>query len=382
MTVSTPVSVSASASSVAVLVNSHVIHSMPFENLVFITFEVSNYTGRKSMRPEDIGLDAKDLPPKVLATLGSMASCDPQPLKKFESYRAQMRNFLLKYGTKVMGLFAIPVSKLDEAISELNRIKDSFYADKSLYLSTFLADRSNWLSKADNVQWVKFLTKKRLDSHAHVDSRIQCDWYGWTMGATSDISEESAKALSAGLDGARKAMANNVLDEIAVDANSIYETRLHNKDGSKATEVTQKFLRYFKSMLEKLDGLSFIDPKVGKVSEYIRSILALLPREGKLSAGDLTQVFNLIVALKDPSLLLEIIEGTYQGDLGDITGDDVQQLLDIVTPAQAAITVDSTPVEDEADDQTLSTTAPAATVDTSEDSSAVNIDPDLVYDEQ
>lgn len=322
------------------------IKVLPFDKFVFFSPMVSNYTGSKKLVPEDIGLTKAQLPPAELAKLGTISSCDPKKVQKFESYRAAQRNVLLKYGTRAMGLYAVPEGVAAEAARELDSITAEFYVYKEEFIRGFEADRAKWLKVPEFAKWVDAITA-RLDPIGHIEKTIQCDWFGFTIGASAvALDDDTTSALAKGLMRAKDGIGDQVLQEISVIAKTVFAKSLHDDDGNKLMEVTQRILSPIKRIKEKLDALAFSDPRLSQVSRYITSVLCLLPTSGKLSSNELMSIYNLVHALCDPQTIVQIAEiGATASAV--MTSADAQQILDIVATPTDTPHVDSTPVEDE-----------------------------------
>jgi hypothetical protein len=342
------------------------IKSMPFDGFVFFHPIVNNYTGSKKLTAKDIGLRPDQLPPTTLAKLGQIASCDPSKLAKGETFRAAQRNLLLKKGTRVMGLFAVHADEAGQVAIELDKITSEFYDWKETeLLATFESDRDKWLSDPEFAPWVAAI-KARLDPIGHIEKKIQCDWYGFTIGTNTELSEAASSALHAGMERARNGVGDTVLEEIAVIASTTFRTSMHDDNGNKVIEVTRRILSPIKRIKEKLDALSFADPKLNQVVRYIDSVLVLLPSTGKLSSDNLNAIYSLLHVLSDPQTIQQFafIGATASAVM---TSDDAQQVLDIVTPVvQPLAQVQAGLVEFDVDvgDPTTQPLAATASVDT------------------
>lgn len=53
------------------------------DQLVFVNIDITNWSGKKTLTPEDLGLDRSQLPPETLVSLGDKQLIDPEALKTF-----------------------------------------------------------------------------------------------------------------------------------------------------------------------------------------------------------------------------------------------------------------------------------------------------------
>ena len=79
--------------------------------LVFMNTDISCWSGKKTLTPEDLGLDRTQLPPESLVSLGDKQLVDPKALRDFTTLRSAARRECLAVGTRFMGGYAVPVAK-------------------------------------------------------------------------------------------------------------------------------------------------------------------------------------------------------------------------------------------------------------------------------
>lgn len=343
-------------------------NTLPFDGFVYFNPWASCYTARKKITAADLGMAKEDLPPATLASLGSMHSCDPSDVQPFETFRGAMRNACVEFGTRSMGGFLVPRDKAAETAAKLDEIVAKFYDYKAVFIAKFESTREVWLQKPEFAQWTDKI-RARLDPIAHVDKQLQCSWEAFVIGSTTDLPSASddgtPSPLAAGQIKAASYIGNQALEEISLIAKTVFANSLHDKDDNKKMEVTQKILSPIRRIKDKLDALSFSDPRLSQVSRYIDSVLCLLPSEGKLSGNHLISIFNLVTSLCDPETILQFASfGSSASAV--MTSQDALQLNSIVSQPvlQPSLTDDSTIVEEDLMDVVgdLAAVVPAASV--------------------
>jgi len=331
---------------------------LPFQGFVFFNVDCTVYTARKKLTPADLKVKASDLPPATLASLGAMHSADPATLTKFESYRAAMRNACLVHGVRSLGGFAVPHAKAQETAEKLDTLKAEFYDLKGRFLTVFEAQREAWLMKPEFQGWVDKL-RARLDSITHVSRQLQADWQAFTLGSTDDLpatADGSPSPLAATIHNAHAAVGDQALKEVASMAATLLKQSFYQKDrddddsddGQQALrlEVTQKILSPIRKMLDKLDGLSFADPRLQSVVQYGRAVLCDLPVKGKLAGKDLHTVFSLVHAMSDPDAIIRAAQ--FAASTVEMTQDAADELQQIAAASsQQVLVLDDAPAEDD-----------------------------------
>lgn len=338
--------------------------AFPFSGYVFFTPWVTGYTGSKKLTAEDIGINPKDLPPQDLASLGAMHTCDPKALQPFESARNAQALACLEFGTRCLGGFAVPQDKAAACAARLDEIKADFYAYKAQFMAKFVADRETWISSPAFAKWTDRI-RERLHSVGYIDDRIHCNWEAFTIGSLTDLGgdDSNPSPLSQGALRAANAIGDSALSEIAVLAKALIRDSFHDKSGAKKEEVTQKILRPIRRMQDKIVANSFADPRLKDVGNYISKVLALLPKDGKMTGENLNDVYGLALRLSDPDSILAT--AAISNTSMELDASAQRELVEIVEANAAASAappqpvVDSTPQFDAAETST-STDQPVA----------------------
>lgn len=356
--------------------------TVAFQGLVIFNVYVTSITGSKKLTPEDLNLKASDFPPEELATLGSIHTCDPKSLQPFESKRNAMRNACLEFGTQVRGQLCVPETRAHQCADKLDTIVAEFYSDKAKFIQSFSANSLKWRSRESFQKWATVIAA-RVPTVAHLEKQIQCGWHAYRADITGLPKRPGEDASSLGQNALKVSteVADSALQEVAVSANAILRDSLTDDKGEK-TEVTQKILSPIRRIRDKLDSLSFADPKLVDVVKYINGVFAMLPQTGKMSGTHLAMIRSLVVSLCDP----ESIAATAAFARREVTisAEASQQILDMVhTPSQEVTDeLQLAPVEDDVGSTDNVPTAAAQTSDAPE-SSAVqsHVEQGVIYDD-
>jgi hypothetical protein len=109
-------------------------------------------------------------------------------------------------------------------------------------------------------------------------------------------------------------LGDTLFDEIAKTATETWHRCYAGK-----TEITRKALSPLKAVLDKLVGLSFMEPRVAPVAELIKTAFTYIPKRGPINGGTLLLLQGLVALLRNPADLLEharkILEGERPGDM-------------------------------------------------------------------
>ena len=89
------------------------------DRLVFIHLDITCWSGRKSLTPEDLGLDRAHWPPESLISLGDKQLIDPAALRTFTSLRGAAHRHCLAVGARFLGGYAVPAAQAQRLLDRL-----------------------------------------------------------------------------------------------------------------------------------------------------------------------------------------------------------------------------------------------------------------------
>ena len=114
------------------------------DQLMFVNVDITNWSGKKTLTPEDLGLDRSQLPPETLVSLGDKQLVDPEALKAFGSIRSAARRLCLAVGTRFLGGYAVPVAKAPALLAELDRLGQRYQDARTAFLAGYDMQLAAW----------------------------------------------------------------------------------------------------------------------------------------------------------------------------------------------------------------------------------------------
>jgi hypothetical protein len=106
------------------------------DKLVICHIDCAIWSGRKKLRPEDLQLaNGSQLPPKDVASLGSKKICDPEALAQFDRLKKEAQRLCEQVGVRFLGGYAIPDTRIDQLLPELDRIGQEFARVKQSFIN-------------------------------------------------------------------------------------------------------------------------------------------------------------------------------------------------------------------------------------------------------
>ena len=241
------------------------------KNVVILMPNISLWTGRKTLKPEDLKLASGDsLPPHKLASLGSKKVMDPEALAPFAKFKGQALKACLAVGTRFLGGYAIPIGKVHELMAELVNIESKFKEAKVKFLSEYDQAVVEW--KRENPGWEAIIASS-VESLQYVESQMQFSVQTFHINPVEGFEEGLEKEIGC--------LADQLRREIQQQARTAWDSSYAGK-----LEVGQKAVRPIISMLDKIEGLTFLEPRLNELVMGIRVTIESLPKKGVIKGAD------------------------------------------------------------------------------------------------
>ena len=259
------------------------------DQAVFIHLEITCWSGRKTLQPEDLGLTRASLPPGDLVSLGDKTLIDPATLQVFTGLRAAARRACLAVGVRFLGGYLVPVTRAQPLLDRLDQFAGQFEEARRTFLAGFETRLDDWIQAHPG--WSALLTAGRI-SRETVAGRL-----GFAVQAVQ-LADPTGAVQHPGLDRAVGGLAETLFRDVGVMAGEVLEQSLLGR-----TQVTRRALRPLVALRDKLDGLSFLDHRVRPVVGAIDDLLASLPRRGPLQGRDLEALIGFLSVVEQPARL-------------------------------------------------------------------------------
>lgn len=260
------------------------------KHLTALRLDVSIWTARRKLTPADFG--ASHLPPEKLASLGSKKVCNPEDLRIFGTLKARAVSMLDRHGVRFLGGWAIPEAKATSVVRDLTAIGAAFGAAKRDFLARYHQAVKDWI--AANPGWESLIAGSVVDADV-VRSRLSFGWQLFKVAPPKSRSRDADDSLVREVGG----LAATLLDEIARAARASWASGLEGRD-----EISRKALFPIRAMMAKLDGLSFIEPRIAPIVSLMQTGLETLPAKGTITGANAAMLQGLVRLAMDSDALL------------------------------------------------------------------------------
>jgi len=253
--------------------------------IVVIMLNISLWSGRKKLRPEDLaanGIEADKLPPGTLASLGTKRIIAPEALNPFTTLKKEAERICLAKGVRFLGGFAIPKENIDDLVKELKEIKQRFQEAKDSLLKDYNKEVNKWIAE-NPPEWATVI-RAAIEPVSTIDQALHFNFAPVVVGSPEGMEDKNE-----GLDEETDGLLGQLFHEIRMQAKTAFEASFIGRK-----EVTRKALRPIMSMKDKLQGLSFLDLEIAEAIQGIDQVMAKVPKTGPITGADLDMIAGLV----------------------------------------------------------------------------------------
>lgn len=268
-----------------------------FKHLMVLNLDVSIWTARKKLSPSDFA--GAKLPPEDLASLGSKKICNPEDLRIFGTLKSRAVNMLNRIGVRFIGGWGIPEDSADSIIKELKTIHDEFMDAKHKFLASYDESVQTWINQ--HPEWANIIKNSIVDV-GYVSSRIGFKWQLF------QLVPPKKRFIHDGLKDEVSKLGNTLYGEIAKSAEDAWNKCYSGKD-----KVSHKAISPLRSIYEKLNGLSFVEPSAAPIASILKTAFDQIPKRGFIQGPDLLMLQGVLALLRDPETLVEHGKSIIQG---------------------------------------------------------------------
>ncbi len=256
------------------------------DKMLVIAPDIRIWSARRKMQAEDYGINATNLPPDDIASLGVKKLCPPESLRPFAMLKSRAVSLLSRIGIPFMpGSWLVPADKGNEISKTLEAIKREFDRAKEAFLSEYDAICANWQTQHPN--HAEMLRNGSV-APDYVRSRLSFGWRAFALRMTkhSNLRDELAN------------LGNSVFADIAREAIVVQREVFTDRQ-----TVSQKALWPIRNLHDKLRGLAFVHPQISAAANLVQTCLERMPKKGEITGADLGTVLALVTLLSDPAAL-------------------------------------------------------------------------------
>ena len=267
------------------------------DQTVWIHINYRTWQGKKTLTRQEIQRysDPDKTPPEDLITPGTKAIADPERLKKITSLGKRIHRECEKVCLKAFGAYGTSTEASEALMTRLQAFKDEHNALLTEYLDNYEASNNEWVK--EHPEWEEWLRNSML-SRSEIENRFKFEFQAYKISSGGE-----GALMNDGLEQEQSGLFGQLLLEVERMANDAWEQSFENRD-----KTSQKALRPIKTILNKLETLSYISGKVGVLTNRVKVVLDALPKSGFIEGADLSSVCGLLNLLSSSRKMNEYIK--------------------------------------------------------------------------
>lgn len=225
---------------------------MSIKNGFLVFLNTRLYGGSTTLKPEDIGLDAKNLPPSEIAQLGKKFLINPKDLTRVQSAAKAVRYKLEQKAVKVEGAFFVPEAIADSVLKEVDAAIDEAKGEIEGFLNNFEQKAQAW-----------------RDSHPEWDGLLGSVPTRDTLAGRMKIKRTAVRVGE--IEGGEEEFANSLLGEIL---SSMHDVGAHLYRMAQNEVLKGRSMMPVRSLQKKLTAYGFLSPDLFQLAHDLGEILA------------------------------------------------------------------------------------------------------------
>lgn len=266
-----------------------------------VQLNVSIWSARARLQASDLP-DNANIPPESLVTLGSKRLYRKDLLRPFGKFKARALTLLDRTGMRFLGGWLIRDDLVAGLEQELAAIASEFTTEVTQFTMTYGSEVSQWLDQYP--AWRHILVNVVPDV-TNIGKKFHFDWQSYKVQPATDHSKQHADTV---VDAA--------IQDITKAASSLFEETFKDKN-----TVTPKAWRPVRTLIGKLDSMSYIDGRVDAIR--LKLVDALARVEGSHNDAAAVSRFKAVLASMTHN---DVVEAEL-GGAAATEGDELDALL-------------------------------------------------------
>lgn len=262
------------------------------DEFVLVDIDFTSYSGEISF--DKLGIKSSDLPAKYTSS-ASLKLVDSKTLNRFGTIRANARAACMKYGTKFLAGFAVPVDKWKEVETTLKSVVTEFNISANDFVAKYDDYVNDRIRDASQDKPVQNAIRAGAAKHTRewVAGRFKASYLACFIKPIPGAEAETLKSV--------KGMYETILSEISLSAEHAVKSYINGK-----SSITRRIVSgTLNGICTKLESLSFIDSSLEPISKAIQKHVDFLnlPKTGNLPEKKQHELAMLLMLMSDQDKL-------------------------------------------------------------------------------
>jgi hypothetical protein len=253
------------------------------DKTICIQLVVTEWSGRRRLRKEDLGDAADSMPPEELSSLGALKLCDPKIIRQLTNIKRAAETDLRRVCVRFLGGYATDEGNLPALSAKLTAHKRCFDAAATGLIDALPQALRDWAESHEH--WKSLLERLPADP-TRVAARFA---FGFNLFRVGPAAADATDPANCGLIESTGGLSGQLFAEIEAECRETLKKSYSGKDS-----VGQKALRPLMRVQRKLEALRYLDPRCQPIIDRIGVVLGRLPHQGPIKGADLSAVVGLL----------------------------------------------------------------------------------------
>lgn len=271
------------------------VQTTVLKDVAMVMLDFSVWSGSKKLEPSDfINVDVQDLPPSRVASYGIKHLIEKERLQPFKTIRNQAERVCNRYGTRLLGGYAIPLDCVEVIGVELQAICAKFNDEVDNFIQAYDDAIADWIVK--NPEFAEPLRRAMLP-RSKVKSRFSASFSIFEVSASPRDKTNSLASVG-----------GELLDSVLLSIVNGVKPQLASKTGNSASDWFRVEVR--QSIVEaaqKLRRFSFCD-RSGGMKVLADDLEASVAGSGKIHGAEFEKLWAIISRFTSLDAMKQFVE--------------------------------------------------------------------------
>lgn len=281
------------------------VQSTVLKDVAMVMLNISVWSGAKKLEPSDfINVDVDDLPSSRVASYGIKHLIEKERLQPFKTIRGQAERICSRYGTRLLGGYAIPQDCVDAVGIELQALCAKFEDEIETFMQQYADAISDWIGS--NPDFAEPLRRAMLP-RAQVKSRFKASFSIFEVSASPRDKTNSLASVG-----------SELLDSVLLSVLTAIKPQLERKSNGATPDWFRVEVRQtISEAAQKMRRFAFCDRSGGMV-KLADELEASVVGTGKIHGPEFDRLWSIIGRFTSLDAMKQAIELRAQTALAQV----------------------------------------------------------------
>lgn len=232
------------------------------KSALFVSINATIWTGRAKLDNADIPEAAKHMPPKDLASAGTIKLYNADELKKFRNFKVRAEAICSGSGMRINNGFLMSVDAYSALEDDLAATRAAWSSELDSFVLAYPQGADDWAKSCG--EW-ESLVRAKQPAPSEIGKRFRFDWYTMAFAPAlyGKADADQGNATMPMING----LANEALAELIEELKDLYDNSF-----VKASDPSGKAYGALSRIAGKAKALGFMNPEIARLAPILQSL--------------------------------------------------------------------------------------------------------------